>query len=212
MVDVIPGILEKEWAPIEEKLRLVSGLVEWAQVDVADNTLVPNETFVEFAKLDKLGQFDQLNFEAHLMVANPEKYIKPLVDAGFKRLIFHVECNDPRVFLEQAKYENVEVGIAIDAGTPIETVEPFLEEADMVLVMTIEAGFSGQEFMSETVEKIKTIHENFPDLPIEVDGGINDKTAKFARDAGATRLVSTSFLFKDPSGITHAIEALKHVS
>lgn len=216
-IDVIPGILEKEWAPIEEKLRQVTGLVDWVQVDIADNTLVPNETFIQFVKLGQLDQpaspaggFDALNFEAHLMVANPEKYIKPLVDAGFKRLIAHVECNDIRLFLEQAKYEDVEVGIAIDAATPIETVEPFLEEIDMVLVMTIEAGFSGQEFMPETVEKIKSIHEHFPDLPIEVDGGINDKTAKLAIDSGATRLVSTSFLFKDAQGIAHAIAALKN--
>lgn len=203
-IDVIPGILEKEWTLIKERLDLVRGLVEWVQIDIADNTLVPNITVLEFSKLDPA-----FSFEAHLMVANPEKYIKPLVDAGFKRLIAHVECQDPRLFLEQAKYENVEVGMAIDAATPIETIEPFLEEVDMVLVMTIEAGFSGQEFMSETVEKIKTIHENFPDLPIEVDGGINDKTAKFAKDAGATRLVSTSFLFKDPAQIADAIEQLR---
>lgn len=204
-IDVIPGILEKEWAPIEEKLRLVTGLVDWVQVDIADNTLVPNITVLEFGKLDPA-----FSFEAHLMVAQPEKYIKPLVDAGFKRLIAHVEANDPRVFLEQATYEHVEVGIAIDGLTPVAQVEPFLEEIDMVLVMTIEAGFSGQEFMTETLEKIKAIHENFPDLPIEVDGGINDKTAKLARDAGATRLVSTSFLFKDPQNIAHAIEQLKN--
>lgn len=210
MIDVIPGILEKEWSSIEEKLGLVTGLVEWVQVDIADNTLVPNETFLQFVKLDQLDKFDKLNFEAHLMVANPEKYIKHLADAGFKRLIAHVECSDLRMFLEQSEYEHVEVGIAIDGATPVEQAEPFLEEVDLALVMTIEAGFSGQEFMTETVEKIKAIHEHFPDLPIEVDGGINDKTAKVAIDAGATRLVSTSFLFKDPNSIANAIDALKN--
>lgn len=207
MIDVIPGILEKDWPPIAQKLALVADLVEWVQVDIADNTMVPNETILKF---DQFGQFDQFNFEAHLMVSQPEKYIKPLVDAGFKRLIAHVECQDPRIFLEQATYEHVEVGIAIDGATSIEQVEPFLEEVDMALVMTIEAGFSGQEFMPETVEKIRTIREHFPDLPVEVDGGINDKTAKLAKEAGATRLVSTSFLFKHPKGIAAAIEALKN--
>jgi ribulose-phosphate 3-epimerase len=144
------------------------------------------------------------------MVANPEKYIKPLADAGFKRVIAHVEAHDPRIFLEQAKYEHIEVGIAIDGPTELEQVEPFLDQVDMVLVMTIEAGFSGQEFMIDTVEKIKTIHEHFPDLPIEVDGGINDKSGKIAAEAGATRLVSTSFLFKHPDGIATAIEQLKN--
>ena len=209
MVDVIPGILEKEWAPIEERLKLVTGLVRAVQIDVADNTLVPNETILDFGKFSQFTGLDQSPaLEAHLMVANPEKYIKPLADAGFKRLIAHVESHDPRLFLEQAEHEHVEVAMAIDGGTELEQIEPFLEEIDMVLVMTIEAGFSGQAFMVETVEKIKRIHEHFPDLPIEVDGGINDKTAKIAVDAGATRLVSTSFIFKDPGNIAETIEKL----
>jgi ribulose-phosphate 3-epimerase len=207
MIDVIPGILEKEWSRIEERLNLVRGLVSSVQIDVADNTLVPNETFLDFSQFAPYAK--EFSLEAHLMVANPEKYIKPLADAGFKRIIAHVESADPRLFLEQAAYEDVEVGLAIDGSTEIDLLEPFLEEIDMVLVMTIEAGFSGQAFMPETVEKIKAIHENFPDLAIEVDGGINDQTAKITTDAGATRVVSTSFLFKNPSGIAEAIAQLQ---
>ena len=208
MIDIIPGILEKEWAPIEERIKLVEPFVEWVQIDVADNTLVPNTTFLDFAKFISIGPKPYL--EGHLMVVNPEKYIKPMSDAGFKRLIAHVECHDPRVFLDRAKYEHVEVGVAIDGATELEVVEPFLEEVDMVLVMTIEAGFSGQPFLNENLEKIKRIHENFPDLPIEVDGGINDKTARLAVEAGATRLVSTSYLYKNPQNIAIAIETLKN--
>ncbi len=207
MVDVIPGILEKEWSVIEERLGLVKGLVRAVQIDIEDNTFVPNETILTFDKF--VPYADVMALEAHLMVAQPERYVKALADAGFKRLIAHVEANDPRLFLEQAQYEHVEVGMAIDGATELEQIEPFLEEIDMVLVMTIEAGFSGQPFLVETVEKIKTIHQNFPDLPIEVDGGINDQTAKIVKDAGATRLVSTSFLFKDPANIADAIEKLK---
>jgi ribulose-phosphate 3-epimerase len=207
MIDVIPGILEKEWIPIEERLKLVEPFVEWAQIDVADNTLVPNTTFLDFHKFLAISK---PSLEAHLMVANPEKYIKPMVDAGFKRLIAHVECHDPRVFLEAVQYEHVEVGVAIDGSTELDQVEPFLEEVDMVLVMTIEAGFSGQPFLSENLEKIKTIHQNFPDLPIEVDGGINDKTARLVIEAGATRLVSTSYLYKNPQSIARAIDILKN--
>ncbi len=207
MADIIPGILEKEWSVIEERLGLVKGLVGAVQIDIEDNTYVPNETILTFGAFVPWAK--EFSLEAHLMVSQPEKYIKSLADAGFKRLIAHVESDDPRLFLEQAKYEHVEVGMAIDGGTELEQIEPFLEEIDMVLVMTIEAGFSGQPFMVETVEKIKTIHQNFPDLPIEVDGGINDQTAKIAKDAGATRLVSTSFLYKDPANIEAAIEKLK---
>jgi ribulose-phosphate 3-epimerase len=208
MIDVIPGIFEKEWAPISERLELVTPHVEWVQIDIADNTLVPNTSYLEFAGFRPYAQ--RTFFEAHLMVASPEKYIKSLSDAGFRRLIAHVECNDPRLFLEQAKYEQVEVGIAIDGPTDFEQIEPFLDQVDCALVMTIEAGFSGQEFMPDTVEKIRLIHQNFPDLPIEVDGGINNSSAKIAVDAGATRLVSTSYLFKHPDGIAAAIESLKN--
>ncbi len=211
MIDIIPGILDKEWVPIDEKVRQVAPLTQWIQIDVADNTLVPNVTlldFKQFAPYEK--EFPELSFEAHLMVAKPEMYIKPLVDAGFKRLIAHVEAHDPRVFLDQAQYEHVEVGLAIDGATEFDQIEPFLEEIDMVLVMTIEAGFSGQPFLPETMEKVKLIHQNFPDLPIEVDGGINDKTAKIAVEAGATRLVSTSYIFKSADGIAQAVERLKN--
>lgn len=212
MIDVIPGILEKEWPPIEERLLLVSPHVDWVQIDIADNTMVANTTLLDFSKFgppNLLRELEHLSFEAHLMVANPEKFIKPLADVGFKRLIAHVEAHDPRLFLEQAKYEHIEVGMAIDGPTEFDQLEPYLEEVDMVLVMTIEAGFSGQSFMPETMEKVRLIHQNFPDLPIEVDGGVNDKTAKIAIDAGATRLVSTSYLFKNPTDVAAAIESLK---
>lgn len=208
MVDIIPGILEKDWSEIERRIKLVAPYVSWVQIDVADNTLVPNTTFLDFNKFRACPE--SVSLEGHLMVTSPEKYIRPLVDAGFKRLIAHLEANDPRIFLDQARFEHVEVGIAIDGPTEFEQIEPFLEEIDCCLVMMIEAGFSGQEFQPENLEKIKTIHQGFPDLPIEVDGGINETTAKIVKDAGATRLVSTSYLFKDPQKIAEAIERLKN--
>jgi ribulose-phosphate 3-epimerase len=212
MIDVIPGILEKEWSAIYKKIRLVAPFVEWVQVDVADNTLVPNTTILDFSLFRQIAaDCPAVSLEGHLMVTNPEKYIKPMVDAGFKRLIAHVECHDPRIFLEQAQYEDIETGIAIDGSTEIEQVEPYLDQVDVVLVMTIEAGFSGQPFLPETLEKIRKIHEHYPDLVIEVDGGINDKTAKPVKEAGATRLVSTSYLFKNPDTIALHIENLKKV-
>ncbi len=212
MIDIIPGILEKDFAKIEERVRLVTGLVDWVQIDIADNTLVPNTTYTDFGRLGGLGKLGgKLSFEGHLMVGSPEKYIRPLVDAGFRRLIAQVEAADPRLFLDQAQYEDVEVGLAIDGATEIEHIEPFLEEIDVVLVMTVEAGFSGAPFLPETVEKIKLIHQNLPDLPIEVDGGINDQTAKLVKDAGATRVVSTSYIFKDSAQVAEAIERLRNV-
>ena len=209
MIDVIPGIgPQKDRKIIEERIRLITPYTQWIQLDFADNTIVPNETFMDFASFKPFSE--KLSLEAHLMVATPEKYIKPAADAGFKRLIAHVEAHDPRLFFEQAEYEEVEVGIAVDGPTEFEAVEPYLEEADFVLVMTVEAGFSGGKFLPECVEKIKTIHNYLPDLPIEVDGAINDQTARLVKEAGATRLVATSFIFGDPANIASAIEHLKN--
>lgn len=208
MIEIIPGILEKDWSEIERRIKLVSPYVPWVQIDVADNSLVPNTTFLDFEKFRAVPA--SVSLEAHLMVAHPEKYIRPLAGAGFKRLIAHLESADPRLFLDQARYEEVEVGIAIDGPTEVEQVEPFLEEVDTVLVMMIEAGFSGQEFEPENLEKVRRIHSHYPDLPIEVDGGINETTAKLVKEAGATRIVSTSFIFKDPDRIAQAIETLKN--
>jgi ribulose-phosphate 3-epimerase len=207
-IDIIPGIVEKEWEMLEERIRLVRGLVDWVQIGIADNTLVPNTTFLDFAKFAPIAK--TMSLEAHLMAVHPEKYIKAAVDAGFKRLIAHVESDDPRLFLDQVKYEHVEVGIAIDGPTEFETVEPFLEEADFVLVMTAEAGFAGGAFLPECMEKIKSIHSYLPDLPIEASGGIRDTTARLVREAGATRLVSSSYIFKDPAHVASAITRLKN--
>lgn len=209
MIDIIPGIgiAEQSWKEIEEKLHLVEPYVAWVQIDIADGTLVPRETVNDFSNYAST----KISLEAHLMVADPVKYIRPLVDVGFKRLIAHIESDDPRKFLDEAKYESVEVGFAIDGPTELEQIEPMLDSIDVVQVMTIEAGDSGKPFLPETVEKIKRIHENYPNLPIEVDGGIDEIKAKIVAQAGATRIVSTTYLFKDPQHIAHAIERLKGV-
>lgn len=209
MTEVIPGIgPQADWKVISDRLNLILPHAGWAQVDFADNTFVPMTTFMDFAAFTPFA--DKLSLEAHLMVANPEKYIKAAADAGFRRLIAHVEAHDPRLFLDQVKFEDVEVGIAIDGPTEFEQVEPFLEVADFVLVMTVEAGLSGQAFLPECVEKIKTIRNYLPDLPIEVDGGINAATARLVKEAGATRLVATNYIFNDPANIATAIEHLKN--
>jgi len=100
--------------------------------------------------------------------------------------------------------------MALDGDTEIDQVEPFLEEIDFVVVMTAEAGASGGTFLPETVEKIKLIRQNFPDLPIEAVGGITDASVKAVKDAGATRIVATDYIFKDPQHVAEAIETLKN--
>ncbi len=213
MIEIIPGILENDWETTERQIRIVAPYVSWVQIGIADGTLVPMSSHVDFSLLPKLvaSLKKPLYFEAHLMVVDPVKYIRPLVDYGFTRLIIHVESQDPREFLAQASYESVDVCMAIDTASEVSELEPYVDEIDGVVVMTAEAGVEGREFVPETVEKITTIHQNYSHLPIEVDGGINDKTIKIVKDAGATRIVSTSFIYKDLLGVEQAIENLRNV-
>lgn len=209
MVDVFPGILEHSKEAIISRVEQAASHATTIHIDVADDTFVPSTLVTDLAFVKELkDRFPHLSFEAHLMVANPSSYIRPLVNAGFSRLIGHIESSDPRGFLADCTYEDIEVGLAIDGPTELEQLEPFLEEIDVALVMTIEAGESGRPFLPETVEKIRAIHANFPDLPIGVDGHIDNITAKVCREAGAIRLVCNSFLFKAGDMAT-AIRQLK---
>lgn len=208
-IDVIPGIAEKSWSEFEKKVALAAPYATWLHVTVSDGTMGTDATHLDYSKLPELlAAYPQVSFEAHIQAATPEKYIRSLADAGFKRLIAHVECNDPRRFLEEAKFDEVEVGIALDGATEIDQVEPFLEEVDFVVVMTAEAGGSGGKFLPEAVEKVKLIRQNFLDLPIEVVGGITDVTVKAVKDAGATRIVSSAYIF-DGSQVGEAMDTLQ---
>ncbi len=209
MIDIIPGILEKDFDKALDKINLVRGIVNWLQIDILDNTLIPNTTFREFGAFREIAK--EFNLEAHLMVADPAKYVAPLAKAGFKRLIAQVEGDTVREFIEAARlHEGVEVGVAIDAPTKLEVIEPYLEIVDSALVMMYPMGFSGQTFQPAQLVKIKAIKSAYKDLPIEVDGGIDKDTAPLCIGAGATRLVSTSFLFwKNADRIAQAIEELR---
>jgi ribulose-phosphate 3-epimerase len=195
MIEIIPAPgTVKTFEEVRSSIEKVAPFVSWIHLDIADMTLVQNDTFRDLSQWKGLPP--HLSFEAHLMVSNPEKYIRPLVDAGFKRLIAHVECQDPRRFIDDCQYEEIEVGMALDGPSAVEEIEPFFEEIDVALIMGYQAGFSGQEFQQETLEKLKAIRVSYPEVVLEVDGGVNDKTAPAVKDAGATRLVTTTYLLK----------------
>ena len=208
-IDIIPGVLEKEWDAVVSRVEQVVPYVKSIHIYISDGTLGTNETFAkpeQFA--DLIGRYPDIVFEAHILSATPEKFIRPLADSGFRRVIAHVEANDPRRFLAESKYDEVEVGLALDGASEVEQIEPFLEEIDFVLVMTAEAGVSGATFLPEAVEKIKAIHQNFQDLPIEVAGGITDRSIKAVYDVGANRMVASSFIYANPAGEELAIQTL----
>jgi len=208
MIEVIPAILEKDFPEIERKINLVEGLVEWVQVDIADNSLVPNSTFLDPEPFSKLQS--KLNLELHMMVKDPLMYLERFTASGFKRFFAHVEGNFVDEYIAKCYQLGVEVGLAIDGPTPFSSIESYLDNIDLVLVMAIDAGFSGRPYRSDTIEKIKRIREVDIEIPIAVDGAMNEENAKKVITAGATRINSNSFIFAS-NDVKIAIETLKNV-
>lgn len=209
MYEIIPspGTEDKEWALIEKKIASVNPFVKTIHIDVCDGKFAANTTFVtpepfkELTKAFSSGLRGQmvgekgLVFEVHLMVEDPIRYLEPWAAAGFHRFIGQIEkMPDQEEFVAQAQLHG-EVALAIDKQTPLDAIKVNLEDLDALLVMTIQAGFSGQKFEEQLLEKVKQARSKNEYLPIEVDGGINDETIQIAASAGANRFVATSFLF-----------------
>lgn len=209
MYEIIPspGTENKNWSEIESKIELVKPFTKTIHIDVCDGIFAQNKTFTDpesFKKYTKQlpgGTREQmvgesgLVFEVHLMVVNPIAHLQTWADAGFHRFIGQVEEMPDQVeFVAQAQLFG-EVGLALDKQTSVDEVKVQLDDLDAMVVMSIQAGFSGQKFEEQLLHKVKEIRAKNEYLPIEVDGGINDETIQIAAAAGANRFVATSFLF-----------------
>lgn len=190
--EILPGILEKEWAPIEEKLTLAKPFAKAIHIDLLDGKFAPNTSYLDPTPFAVYK--DTFLLELHMMVHEPIEYLKAFADAGFRRFIGHVEqMSDQAAFVSKAQ-EFGEAMLAIDAKTPLHAITVPEIDLDGILVMTVNAGFSHQQFMPECLEKVRSLSER-TEIPIAVDGGINDTTITKAFQAGASRFVSTNFLF-----------------
>ncbi len=192
MFEIIPGILEKDWAEIGRKLEIYRPFAKSVHIDLIDGKFAQNTTFLDPSPFVKYRK--DFLFEAHMMVEDPIKYLKPFADAGFNRFIGHVEkMPDQTEFVAQAQLLG-EVALGIDAETPVEAIKVSLDDLDSILVMTVKAGFSGQSFIKDNLEKVKKL-AGLTTIPIEIDGGVDAATVKLGCTAGARRFVATSFLF-----------------
>lgn len=197
MFEVIPGILEEDWAGIERKLEIAKAFAKTIHIDIIDGKFAPNTTFIDPLPFKKYTS--DLFFELHMMVDNPIQYLKAFADAGFKRFLGHIErMPDQEEFVAKGQALG-EVGLAIDGPTDLSKVKVPYQDLDCVLVMTIKAGESGQTFDPLHFKKIKILklaQDDNGGMPIiEVDGGINDTTIVEAKNAGANRFISTTFIF-----------------
>lgn len=198
MYEVIPGVLEKDWHAIEKRLSTISRFANSAHIDFIDAGF-GNQTYLESFPFKRYSS--KLHLEAHLMVINTIEYIEPLAKVGFRRFLGHIERMPSQSdFVKRAKYHG-EAGLALDGPTSLDQIRIPINDLDCILIFTAEhVGQSGQLFNPQRLERVKEIRQQYK-IPIEVDGGINDKTILEAKKAGATRFVSTGFISfsKDPS-------------
>ncbi len=206
MFEVIPGILEKEWAEIEKKIERVALYVKTIHIDIIDGKFANNITFLDPAPFKKYT--DEIFFELHMMVEEPINYLEAWAEVGFKRFLGHVEKMSSQVDFVAKAQTLGEVGLAVDGPTPTEVITVSLYDIDAVLIYTSEqAGFSGPPFVADRLDKVRLVRSK-SEVLIGVDGGINDQTVIQAKNAGATRFVSTSFLFES-GDIESTIDKLK---
>jgi ribulose-phosphate 3-epimerase len=211
-----PSILSADFTRLGEELSACeSASADWIHVDVMDGHFVPNITMGPFI-VEACRRVTELPLDVHLMIEKPERHIEAFVKAGARHITVHVEaCPNIHRTLQQIKSLGCRAGVALNPGTLPGAIDEVLAEADLVLVMSVNPGYSGQKFISSTVGKVKEIRNRLDVLKssawLEVDGGIDAETLPKMKTAGATVFVAATAVFKHPRGTKAGIRSLQNV-
>ncbi len=221
---IAPSILSADFAHLADECAhiLGEGGADLLHLDVMDGHFVPNLTMGPALCASLRKALPDAFLDVHLMVTDPDQYITPFCDAGADHLTFHIEPAlnptsgtgnsplsrgyDPRELSETIRAQSMSAGLALNPGTKVESVLPYLTDFDLMLVMSVNPGFSGQKFIGDVLGKVRVIREESDSgLRIEMDGGIGPETAWACRDAGCDVLVSASAIFAQPRSLRHKI-------
>lgn len=213
-IKISPSILSCDFSEIGSEIKKLNNSgADLIHIDVMDGHFVPNLTFGP-PVISKIRKCSKLPFDVHLMISPVEKYIQDYADAGADIITFHPEATDNiQRTIDVIKSCGKKVGISLNPETPSTVIENYLKEIDLILIMSVNPGFAGQKFMPEVLEKVKFFRSKIKNenlnIDIEIDGGIDFKTAPLAIKAGANILVSGTTIFKGENNISENIKNLR---
>ena len=211
---IAPSILAADFAHLGDEVRAIEGAADWVHVDVMDNHFVPNLT-IGLPVVQSLRKSTVIPFDVHLMISDPERWAPGYAEAGAYNVTFHAEaCEDPVKLAKTLRAAGSRAGLAIDRDTPVEPYLELLPYLDTLLIMTIKAGFGGQRFMPEMLEKVRAVRRRVSakglQVRVEVDGGIAADTIEQAAEAGADAFVAGTAVYgaADPAEAVRKLRAL----
>ncbi|MDT3404979.1 ribulose-phosphate 3-epimerase [Mucilaginibacter terrae] len=197
---IAPSILAADFANLQRDIEMINhSEAQWIHVDIMDGLFVPNISF-GFPVVEAVKKHAQKPLDVHLMIVDPDRYLKAFADAGAAGITVHLEaCTHLHRTVQAIKELGCKAGVALNPHTPVAALEDIIEDVDMVLIMSVNPGFGGQKFISNTYKKIEQLKsmsaDKNPDLLIEIDGGVNLQNAPQLLAAGANVLVAGNFVF-----------------